>query len=46
MNNSTTEEELRNMFTQFGETGEVYFNKDKGFGFIRLVSGFLSYFHL
>lgn len=38
MNNNTTENELRNMFTPYGETGEVYINKDKGFGFIRLVS--------
>jgi len=36
MNNSTTEEELRELFGQFGETGEVFVNKDKGFGFIRL----------
>ena len=38
LNNSTTEEELRELFGQFGETGEVFVNKDKGFGFIRLVS--------
>lgn len=38
MVNTTTESELRSMFTPYGETGEVYINKDKGFGFIRLVS--------
>lgn len=32
----TEEEELRQLFNAFGETGEVFVNKDKGFGFIRL----------
>lgn len=36
MNNNTTEEELRELFEEFGETGEVFVNKEKGFGFIRL----------
>ena len=36
--NTTTEDELREMFTQYGETGELFINKDKGFAFIRLVS--------
>jgi len=31
-----TEDELRAEFNEFGETGEVYVNKEKGFGFIRL----------
>jgi len=35
MNNGTTEEDLRELFGQFGETGEVFVNKEKGFGFIR-----------
>jgi len=33
---TTTEDELRAEFNEFGETGEVYVNKEKGFGFIRL----------
>lgn len=36
MSNGTTEDELRALFAEFGETGELYINKDKGFGFIRL----------
>lgn len=32
----TEEAELRQLFNPFGETGEVFVNKDKGFGFIRL----------
>ena len=35
--NSVTEEELKKLFEQFGETNEVFINKDKGFGFVRLV---------
>jgi len=34
--NTTTEDELREMFEQFGETGELFINKEKGFAFIRL----------
>lgn len=36
LHNSTTEADLRQLFTPFGEIGEVYVNKEKGFGFIRL----------
>jgi len=36
LHNTTTEDELRAEFGEFGETGEVYVNKEKGFGFIRL----------
>ncbi|XP_057306302.1 non-POU domain-containing octamer-binding protein-like [Hydractinia symbiolongicarpus] len=36
MNNGTTEEDLRELFGEYGEIGEVYVNKEKGFGFIRL----------
>jgi len=32
----TTEDDLRKLFAPFGETGEVFVNKEKGFGFIRL----------
>ncbi|XP_015920502.1 non-POU domain-containing octamer-binding protein [Parasteatoda tepidariorum] len=33
---STTEEEFRKMFKEFGELGEVFLNKQKGFGFVNL----------
>jgi len=36
LHSTTTEEELKEMFGEFGETGEVYVNKEKGFGFIRM----------
>jgi len=36
LHNTITEEELRAEFNEYGETGEVYVNKEKGFGFIRL----------
>ena len=35
---NTDEDELKGMFEQFGEVAEVFVNKEKGFGFIRLVS--------
>lgn len=34
-----TEEEMRKLFEKYGKAGEVFIHKDKGFGFIRLVSG-------
>jgi len=36
LHNTTTEQELKELFSEFGETGEVYVNRDKGFGFIRM----------
>lgn len=30
--------ELREMFEKYGEVVEVFVNKDKGFGFVRMVS--------
>jgi RNA recognition motif-containing protein len=33
-----TEEEMRKLFEKYGKAGEVFIHKDKGFGFIRLVS--------
>jgi len=33
-----TEEELQSMFTPYGETSELFVNKEKSFAFIRLVS--------
>ena len=35
---SCEETELREMFEKYGEVAEVFVNKDKGFGFVRLVS--------
>lgn len=32
------EDEMKEMFSKYGEVAEVFVNKDKGFGFIRLVS--------
>ena len=34
----TTEAELKQLFNPFGETGEIYLEKEKSFAFIRLVS--------
>lgn len=31
------EEEFKNMFTKYGKINEVFINRDRGFGFIRLV---------
>ena len=36
-----TEEEMRKLFEKYGKAGEVFIHKDKGFGFIRLVSELL-----
>lgn len=32
-----TEEEINNLFGQFGETAELFLNKEKNFGFIKMV---------
>lgn len=36
--NDITEEEVQKMFSQFGETAELFVNKEKNFGFIKMVS--------
>ncbi|KAG8225554.1 hypothetical protein J437_LFUL002071 [Ladona fulva] len=36
LTNDVTEEEINQMFTPYGETSEVFVNKDKNFAFIRL----------
>lgn len=33
-----TEDEFKRLFAKYGEPGEVFINKGKGFGFIKLVS--------
>lgn len=33
----TSEEEVTELFAKFGETSELFLNKDKNFGFIRMV---------
>lgn len=33
-----TEEEFKNMFAKYGNVNEVFINRERGFGFIRLVS--------
>ena len=38
LQNGISEEDIRHLFGKFGETNEVYVNKEKGFGFVRLVS--------
>lgn len=32
-----TEEDFKNLFSKYGEANEVFINRDRGFGFIRLV---------
>lgn len=50
--NDITEEAFKKLFAKYGEPSEVFINKGKGFGFIRLVRslllGFLEnmYIHL
>ncbi|XP_038214952.1 hrp65 protein-like isoform X1 [Zerene cesonia] len=36
LSNDVSEEEILNMFGQFGETAELFINKDKNFGFIKM----------
>ncbi|XP_055013603.1 splicing factor, proline- and glutamine-rich isoform X2 [Boleophthalmus pectinirostris] len=40
--NDITEEEFKKMFSKYGEPSEVFINKGKGFGFIRLESRALA----
>lgn len=41
------EEEFRNMFAKYGNINEVFVNRDRGFGFIRLVCReFYFLFHI
>ncbi|CAH0714278.1 unnamed protein product, partial [Brenthis ino] len=36
LTNDVTEEEILNLFNQFGETAELFLNKEKNFGFIKM----------
>ncbi|XP_045768478.1 hrp65 protein-like [Maniola jurtina] len=36
LSNDVTEEEILNMFSQFGEAAELFVNKEKNFGFIKM----------
>lgn len=35
--NDITEDEIKTMFTPFGETAELFLNKEKNFAFVRMV---------
>lgn len=39
--NDITEEDFKKLFAKYGEPSEVFINKSKGFGFIRLVSCYI-----
>ena len=41
-----TEEDFKEMFTPYGECGEIFLNGSKGFGFVRLVRMKLNSFFL
>lgn len=38
LTNDVTEEEILNLFNPFGENAELFLNKEKNFGFIKMVS--------
>lgn len=38
LTSDVTEEEIMNLFGQFGEAAELFLNKEKNFGFIKMVS--------
>lgn len=44
--NDITEEDFRKLFAKYGEPSEVFINKGKGFGFIRLVRLVPSFINL
>ena len=37
LTSDVTEEEIINLFNQFGEAAELFLNKEKNFGFIKMV---------
>lgn len=38
LTSDVTEEEILNLFAPYGETAELFLNKEKNFGFIKVVS--------
>lgn len=38
LTNDVSEDEILNLFNPFGETAELFLNKEKNFGFIKMVS--------
>lgn len=46
LSNDVTEEEIQQIFQQYGEISELFVNKEKNFAFLRMVSSiiFLPFF--
>lgn len=38
LSNDITEQDISELFQKYGETSELFMNKEKNFGFIRMVS--------
>lgn len=43
LTNDVTEEEITQLFQPYGETAELFVNKEKNFAFIRLVRGYIMF---
>jgi hypothetical protein len=41
LTNDVTEDEITQLFQPYGETAELFVNKEKNFAFIRLVSDYI-----
>lgn len=39
-----TEQEVEKLFSKYGKPAEIFINKERGFGFVRLVSGLQHHF--
>lgn len=46
LTNDVTEEEIQQMFQQYGETSELFLNKEKNFSFVKMVSSISFVFFL
>lgn len=46
LTNDVSEEEMQQLFAPFGETSELFVNKEKNFAFIRLVSRLSHWLYL
>lgn len=42
LTNDVSEEEITQLFSAYGETAELFVNKEKNFGFIKMVSEFMD----